>query len=95
MAVEAGAKKVFRFCPPIIHPNVYGIDMPAKSEYVRGRTIEQISEVIGADWMIYQELDDLIEACKGDSGPDLVTFDCSCFDGVYVTGGINEEYLKK
>jgi amidophosphoribosyltransferase len=98
MAREAGAKKVyFASCsPPIIHPNVYGIDMPAKSEYVaHGRTIEQISEVIGADWMIYQELDDLIEACKGDSGPDLVTFDCSCFDGVYVTGGINEEYLKK
>ena len=98
MAREAGAKKVyFASCsPPIIHPNVYGIDMPAKSEYVaHGRTIEQISEVIGADWMIYQELDDLIEACKGDSGPDLVTFDCSCFDGVYVTGGINEEYLKR
>ena len=98
MAREAGAKKVyFASCsPPIIHPNVYGIDMPAKSEYVaHGRTIEQISEAIGADWMIYQELDDLVEACKGDSGSGLVTFDCSCFDGVYVTGGINEEYLKR
>ena len=98
MAREAGAKKVyFASCsPPIVHPNVYGIDMPAKSEYVAyGRTIEQISEAIGSDWMIYQKLEDLVHACKGDSKSDLATFDCSCFDGVYVTGGINDEYLER
>ena len=98
MAREAGAKKVyFASCsPPIVHPNVYGIDMPAKSEYVaHGRKIEEITEAIGADWLIYQRLEDLVQACKGDSDSDLATFDCSCFDGVYVTGGINEEYLER
>ena len=98
MAKEAGAKQVFfaSSAPPIIHPNVYGIDMPARAEYVaHDRSIEQIAEAIGADWLIYQELDDLVEACL-DGGKDKpANFDCSCFDGVYVTGGITEEYLSR
>ncbi len=98
MAREAGAKKVyFASCsPPIVHPNVYGIDMPAKSEYVAyGRTISEISDAIGSDWMIYQNLDDLVRACKGDVETEFSNFDCSCFDGVYVTGGISDEYLDR
>ncbi len=98
MAREAGARKVyFASCsPPIVHPNVYGIDMPAKSEYIaHGRDVNQISEAIGADWMIYQSLDDLVEACAGNAGREFHSFDCSCFDGVYVTGGISDEYLEK
>ena len=98
MARDAGAKKVFfaSAAPPIIHPNVYGIDMPAKNEYVaHDRTNSEICNAIGADWMIYQDLDDLVEACLGAGGNNIATFDCSCFDGVYVTGGITEDYLNK
>ncbi len=98
MAREAGASRVyFASCsPPIVHPNVYGIDMPAKSEYVAfGRSVEEICEAIGADWLIYQELHDLVKACLGDDSEGPANFDCSCFDGVYVTGGITEEYLER
>ena len=70
--------------------------MPAKSEYVaHGRTISEISDAIGADWMIYQNMDDLVRACKGDMETDFSNFDCSCFDGIYVTGGITDEYLDR
>ena len=98
MAREAGAKKVyFASCsPPIVHPNVYGIDMPAKSEYVAyGRTVSEISDAIGSDWLIYQNLDDLVKACRGDAETEFSNFDCSCFDGIYVTGGISDEYLDR
>ena len=50
---------------------------------------------LGSDWMIYQNLDDLVRACKGDVETDFSNFDCSCFDGVYVTGGITDEYLDR
>ncbi|MBU04014.1 MAG: amidophosphoribosyltransferase [Euryarchaeota archaeon] len=98
MARDAGAKKVyFASCsPPIIHPNVYGIDMPAKTEYVAyNRNNEEICEAIGADLLFYQRLDDLVEACLSVGDHDLASFDCSCFNGIYVTGGINEAYLQK
>jgi amidophosphoribosyltransferase len=98
MARLAGASKVFfaSAAPPIIHPNVYGIDMPAKDEYVaHNRSNSEICEAIGADWMVYQDLDDLVEACLGAGDNNIVTFDCSCFDGVYVTGGITNEYLNR
>ena len=96
MAREAGANKVLfaSSSPPIVHPNVYGIDMPARGEYVaHGKEVDEICEAIGADWLIYQELEDLVEACLGGGDTDLANFDCSCFDGVYVTGGITEDYL--
>jgi amidophosphoribosyltransferase len=68
--------------------------MPARSEYVaHGKDVNEICEAIGADWLIYQELEDLIEACLGGGDTGLANFDCSCFDGVYVTGGITEDYL--
>ena len=98
MAREAGATRVFfaSCSPPIVHPNVYGIDMPAKSEYVaHGRSVEEIGEAIGADWLVYQDLQDLVKACLGDESEGPANFDCSCFDGVYVTGGITEEYLER
>ena len=96
MAREAGASKVLfaSSSPPIIHPNVYGIDMPARSEYVAyGKDAGGICEAIGADWLIYQDLGDLVEACLGVDETNLANFDCSCFDGIYVTGGITEDYL--
>ena len=97
MAREAGATKVLfaSSSPPIVHPNVYGIDMPARSEYVAyGKDSGGICEAIGADWLIYQDLGDLVEACLSAVDTDLANFDCSCFDGVYVTGGITEDYLR-
>jgi len=98
MARDAGASRVLfaSSSPPIIHPNVYGIDMPAREEYVAyGKTNDEICNAIGADWLIYQNLDDLVKACVGAGGDSPVDFDCSCFNGVYVTGGVTEEYLSR
>ena len=97
MAREAGAKKVYiaSAAPPVRYPNVYGIDMPASHELVaHGRSEEEIAEYIGADWLIYQDLEDLIDAVqKGNRR--IKKFDCSCFDGNYVTKTVNEDYLDK
>ena len=97
MARDAGASKVFfaSAAPPVIHPNVYGIDMPAKSEYIaHGRTQEEVSEEIGADWLMYQTIEDLIDACQG-GACGVEEFDASCFNGIYVTGDIDDSYLEK
>ncbi len=77
------------------HPNVYGIDMPAPEELIaHGRNTEEIAEEIGADWLVYQDLDDLI-ACAREGNPELESFDCSVFDGVYPTGDIDAGYLQQ
>jgi amidophosphoribosyltransferase len=97
MAREAGAKKVYiaSAAPPVRYPNVYGIDMPAANELVAfGRSEEEIGKFIGADWLIYQDLDDLIDAVqKGNR--NVKRFDCSCFDGHYVTKTVGDDYLHK
>ena len=96
MARDAGAKKVFfaSASPPIRYPNVYGIDMPYVKELVAyNRTIDEIAEVIGADKLIYQDLEDLIAAVR-ENNIDISNFDCSCFDGKYVTGGVDDDFLK-
>ena len=97
MAREAGARKVYiaSAAPPVRYPNVYGIDMPAANELVaHGRSEAEIAEFIGADWLIYQELDDLIDAVqKGNRR--IKKFDCSCFDGKYVTKTVGNDYLDK
>ncbi|KAJ1020316.1 hypothetical protein NDA18_005912 [Ustilago nuda] len=95
MARDAGAKKVIMAscAPPIRYSNVYGIDMPSRQELVAyGRTVEQIAEYIQADMVIYQTLEDLIDSVK-QFNPDLKKFDCSVFDGHYVTGGVDAEYI--
>lgn len=95
MARDAGAKKVIMAscAPPIRYSNVYGIDMPSRHELVaHGRTEEEIAEYIGADMVIFQTLEDLIESCRK-FNPAIETFDCSVFTGEYVTGGVDEEYL--
>jgi len=97
MAREAGAKKVYfaSAAPPVRYPNVYGIDMPAASELVAsGRTEEEVRRAIGADRLIYQELSDLIEAAR-EGNPKITRFDASCFDGVYVTGDVDRDYLDR
>ena len=95
MAREMGAKKVYfaSAAPAVRFPNVYGIDMPSVDELVaHGRTDAEVGEMIGADRMIYQDLEDLIRSTQG-GGSDIASFDCSVFDGNYVTGDIDEAYL--
>jgi amidophosphoribosyltransferase len=95
MVREQGAKKVYvcSAAPPVRFPNVYGIDMPARSELIAsGRDVQQLAKNIGADELIFQDLDDLKQAIT-DACPSLTHFDTSVFDGVYVTGDITEEYL--
>lgn len=95
MAREAGAKKVYfaSASPPVRHANIYGIDMPAIAELVAGdRTVEQIQDFLGADRLIYQDLDDLVEACK-EGNESIHQFDTSCFSGEYVTG-VEPGYLE-
>ena len=97
MARDAGAKKVFfaSASPPIVFPNVYGIDMPYVKELIAyNKTIDQICDEIGADKLIYQDLDDLIASVKK-LNPSIQTFDTSCFDGKYITDGVSQEYLNK
>ncbi|MGB5079236.1 MAG: amidophosphoribosyltransferase [Burkholderiales bacterium] len=95
MAREAGAKRVFfaSAAPPVRFPNVYGIDMPTRTELIAtGRSDEQIAHEIGADAVVYQDLDALKAAVRA-VNPKLDQFETSCFDGVYITGDITTEYL--
>ncbi len=95
MAREAGARKVFfaSAAPPVRYPNVYGIDMPTSRELIAyGRTDAEISREIGADRLIYQDLDDLVEDCRS-VNPGIQHFETSCFTGFYVTGDVTPEYL--
>jgi len=95
MAREAGANKVYfaSAAPPVRYPNVYGIDMPAASELIaHGRSEAEVGELIGADRIFYQDLEDLKSACR-EVNPNLEAFDCSVFDGRYVTGDIDAAYL--
>jgi amidophosphoribosyltransferase len=93
MAREAGARKVFMAsaAPPVRHPNVYGIDMPTRDELIAAeRSIEQIREYIGADALIYQDVD-AMKRVVGALNPRIDGFEASCFDGRYVTGDISAE----
>jgi len=96
MARDAGARRVYfaSAAPPVRYPNVYGIDMPAASELVaHGRSEEEVQRIIGADRLIYQDLEDLIWAVQ-DGNEDIKHFDTSCFSGEYVTG-LEKEYLQQ
>jgi len=97
LAREAGARQVFfaSAAPPVRYPNVYGIDMPTASELAASNRSEQeVAELIGADQLIFQDLDDLIEAVRADN-PQVTDFDTSCFSGRYVTGDVTIEYLQQ
>ncbi len=96
MARDAGAKNVFfaSAAPPVMYPNVYGIDMPVRSELISsGRSVEEVREIIGADRLIFQDLDDLIEAVNDTKHSRVHGFDCSVFNGKYIAGNIDEAYL--
>ncbi len=95
MAREAGARKVY-FCsaaPPVRYPNVYGIDMPAVTELIaHNKTIEEIQKEIGADWLLFQDLQDLIDSCaEGSILP--MDFECSVFNSKYITSDVTPDYL--
>lgn len=97
MARDVGAKKVYfaSAAPPVRHPNVYGIDMPAITEFIaNGKTIDEINTIIGSDRLFYQTLEDLIEATSIGENPPT-RFDTSCFNGEYITGDIDDAYLEK
>lgn len=97
MARAAGANKVYfaSAAPPVRFPNVYGIDMPTQSELIAtGRSDEEIARAIGADSLIYQDLQDMQQAVR-DINPKLSRFEASCFDGEYITGDITAEYLAR
>jgi amidophosphoribosyltransferase len=98
MAREAGARKVYfaSAAPPVRFPNVYGIDMPSANELVaHNRTIEEIRQTICCDKLIYQDLSDLIDAVNREGKVSIKQFDTSVFDGKYITGDVNAEYLEQ
>ena len=96
MARDAGARKVYfaSAAPPVRFPNVYGIDMPAANELIaHDRSVEEIQAYIGADWLVYQDLEDLL-ACSEEGNPEVDGFESSVFDGNYLTGNIDDQYLR-
>ena len=97
MARKAGAKKVYfaSAAPEVRFPNVYGIDMPSANELVaHGRELDDICELIGADKLIYQDIEDLISAV-GLANPDIKEFETSVFTGTYITNDIDHDYLEQ
>ena len=97
MARDAGARKVYfaSAAPPVRYPNVYGIDMPAAHELIaHGRSEDEVREAIGADKLIYQDIDDLIDAV-GQGNQNIHRFDTSCFTREYITGDIDDAYLAR
>ncbi len=97
MARDAGAKKVYfaSAAPPVRYPNVYGIDMPAAHALIaHDRTEQEVCVAIGADRLIYQDLEDLI-AAVGKGNPNIAHFDTSCFSHQYITGDIDDAYLER
>src|SRR5438105_599928 len=96
MARESGARKVFfaSAAPPVRFPNVYGIDMPTRSELIAAhRTEDEVAREIGADALVYQDLEELKDAVRR-ANPRLTEFETSCFDGIYITGDITSDYLR-
>ncbi len=97
MARDCGARHVYfaSAAPPVRFPNVYGIDMPSRAELLAtGRNDSEIAAEIGADRVFYQDLSDLIRDVKSQA-KNIERFDCSCFDGCYITDDITAEYLAK
>lgn len=96
MARQSGARKVYvaSGAPPVRFPNVYGIDMPTTNELIagNGKDVESIRKEIGADALVYQTIEGMRDAVGG-LNPEVPDFDCSCFDGRYVTGDVSSDYL--
>lgn len=97
MARKAGAKKVYfaSAAPEIRFPNVYGIDMPSANELIaHGRELDDICQLIGADKLIFQTIEDLVKAVSiGNS--EIKNFETSVFNGEYITNDIDQQYLER
>ena len=96
MARDAGANKVYfaSAAPPVRFPNVYGIDMPTSAELIGyGRDEQEIAQAIGADWLVYQDIEDLVDAVLHKKNKAVQQFEASVFDGKYITGDVTPEYL--
>jgi amidophosphoribosyltransferase len=94
MARAAGANSVTftSAAPPVRYPHVYGINMPSRHELIAsGRKIPEIATALGADYLIYQEVEDMQAAIL--EGSDIQALEMSCFDGKYITGTVSDEYL--
>lgn len=97
MVRSAGAKEVYlaSASPPVRHPNVYGVDMPSTKEFIAtDQSVDDIRQALGADGLVYQDLEDLYGTGYS-LNSDIDKFDGACFDGKYVTGNIDSEYLKQ
>jgi len=97
MAHEAGAKKVYfaSAAPEVRYPNVYGIDMPSVKELIaHDKSLEQICQHIGADWLVYQDFSDLVGAVREGSAT-IERFEDSVFTGDYITQDVDEAFLKE
>lgn len=97
MVRRAGAKEVYlaSASPPVRHPNVYGVDMPSTKEFIASnQSVEEIREILGADGLIYQTLEDLYNTGFAQNS-NIKKFDGACFDGCYVTGNIDSKYLER
>ncbi len=97
MAREAGAAKVYfaSAAPPVKYPNVYGIDMPTATELIaHGLSVDEVCKAIGADWLIYQDIEDLVSA-SSEGNSDITEFDCAVFTGDYVTNDVDQSYLDR
>lgn len=99
MVRNAGAKHVYlaSASPPVKYPNVYGIDMPTFTELIAyNRSYEEIAKYIKCDWIVYQTIDAVKRSVKSLEDPKhpINGFDCSCFDGIYVTKDITPTYLR-
>jgi amidophosphoribosyltransferase len=98
MARDSGARKVYfaSAAPPVRYPNVYGIDMPVANELIaHGRSEKEIERELGADGLIFQALEDLIDAVQKRGKSFVDRFDTSVFDGVYITGDVTADYLAR
>ncbi len=101
MARNAGANKVYfaSAAPKVCYPNVYGIDMPTAKELIaHNRSVDEVSKLIGSDWLLYQDLEDVCEAINSAAKLDddkVQRFEDSIFTGNYITGGVDDLYLKR
>jgi amidophosphoribosyltransferase len=96
LARESGANKVYfaSAAPAVKFPNVYGIDMPTRTELIaHNKTPDEVGQTITADKVIYQDLEALEQSVQRSSEGRLSQFDASCFNGVYITGDIDTAYL--
>ena len=97
MVRQAGAKKVYfsSYSPPVVSPNLYGIDMATRDELIASHlSVDEICKSIGADGLFYGDLADIVDSCvKGN--PKIKDFEMSCFDGCYKTGDVDEEVLRE